>query len=65
MPAQAQKLSPTTLSALARFAGLKLSRQRLEELAPQVQDLLSRAARLDEVELGETEPAFILPIREK
>lgn len=42
---------------LAR-SGLKLTRKQLEQLAPEMKALAKNIARLDELDLGEVEPAI-------
>ena len=61
MTAESQKLTPEALEAIAGFAGLELDRETLERLAPQLQETLARLRRVEELDLAEVEPAFILP----
>lgn len=57
------RLTPEALRIFAGYAGVKLEPQQAKHLATLAQELFSRFARLDEVELGETEPEFGLPLR--
>ena len=47
---------------LAR-SGLKLTRKQLEELTPEMKALAKNIARLDELDLGEVEPAVSFSCR--
>ena len=61
MPTQPRDLTPGSLRAAARAAGFDIDERRLEALALQAQQLLSR---LDQAKLHtppNTEPAFISP----
>jgi hypothetical protein len=53
-----------TLTGYARYAGTGYSRERLAELAPDLQELMDQLRALWEVELGTAEMALILPSRE-
>ena len=61
MPTQPRDLTPGSLRAAARAAGFDIDETRLEALALQAQQLLSR---LDQAKLHtppNTEPAFVSP----
>lgn len=53
------EVSKETLKAIARLSGIELTDQRLEEIAPQIQQTLDSLARLNELNLGDAEPANI------
>lgn len=53
------EVSKETLKAIARLSGIELTDQRLEEIAPQIQQALDSLARLNELNLGDAEPANI------
>ncbi len=57
MPHSPTDIDTTTLASLTRLAGLSLTPERLSQLLPSFQALRRDMARLQEVELGETEPA--------
>ena len=60
---QAPKVTKETLKTLASLSGIELSDERLEQLVPQMQATLDSLAKLDELDLGDTEPAFIFPMK--
>lgn len=51
-----------TLQAIARWAGLDLPPERLQELEPLWKSLRERLARLEALPLQDVEPAFIAPL---
>ena len=53
------RASKETLKAMANLLGLEFSEQRLEELLPQVQQMVKEMAGLDGLNLNEVEPAII------
>ncbi len=60
---KAPRVTKETLKAIASLSGIDLSEERLEHLLPQMQATLDSLAKLDELDLGETEPAFIFPMK--
>ncbi|MCS7206719.1 MAG: DUF4089 domain-containing protein [Dehalococcoidia bacterium] len=50
-----------TLQAVARWVGLDLPPERLQEVVPLWQALRERLARLETLPLQDVEPAFIAP----
>ncbi|MBI4337167.1 MAG: hypothetical protein HY683_04975 [Chloroflexi bacterium] len=60
---EAKELTAQQLKVVAQFMGLELSDQRLEELAPQIKELMARISRLNELDLRDVEPAFIAPLQ--
>ena len=54
-----------TLTGYARYAGTAYSRERLEELAPSLHDLMSQIRALWEVDTGSAEMALMLPSQER
>ena len=58
------EVTAETVEGYARYAGLGHSRERLAELAPSVQELLSQLQALWRVELGTSEMAITLPSQE-
>ncbi|MBW1767024.1 MAG: hypothetical protein JRJ02_05900 [Deltaproteobacteria bacterium] len=53
------RASKETLKAMANLLGLEFSEQRLEELLPQVQQMVKEMAGLDVLDLNDVEPAII------
>ena len=64
MAAKEQELTLDDIEVAARLAGLNLSVERREALAPQLRDMLARLGRLEGIDLAEVEPAFIVPPQE-
>ena len=54
----AKKVTKEEMRTLAQIAGLDLSEERLDQLLPQMQAVVDSVAKLDELELGDTPPAF-------
>ena len=55
------KINKDQLRTLAGLAGLDLTEERLEYLLPQMQSIIDSAAKLDELDLGDTPPSFAGP----
>lgn len=58
------EVTPESLAGYAQYSGYAYSRQRLEELAPSLRDLMSQIRALWLVDLGAAEMALIAPNRE-
>jgi Asp-tRNA(Asn)/Glu-tRNA(Gln) amidotransferase C subunit len=63
MKKSGEQLTTGTLRAAARLAGMELTPRELKALAATLRDYQGLLARLDEVDVGETDPAFILPMK--
>ena len=57
-----QKVTKETLKTLAQLADLDLSDERLEHLLPQMQAVVDSMAKLDELDLQDTAPAFTFTV---
>jgi len=57
------KVTKATLKVMAESCGLSLSDERMEHLLPQMQAIVDSMAKLDEMDLGDTPPAFVFHIR--
>ena len=55
------EINKNQLRTLAEIAGLNLTEERLEYLLPQMQSIMDSAAKLDELDLGDTPPSFAGP----
>ena len=57
------KVTKAMLKAMAEGCGLPLSDERIEHLLPLMQAIADSMAKLDEMDLKDTPPAFIFPMR--
>jgi hypothetical protein len=55
----ASEITTTTLEQIARLGGLELAPERLAYLLPQFVAFRQDLAKLEGIDLGETEPAII------
>ena len=55
------EINKNKLRTLAEIAGLNLTEERLDYLLPQMQSIMDSAAKLDELDLGDTPPSFAGP----
>lgn len=55
------EINKNQLRTLAEIAGLNLTEERLDYLLPQMQSIMDSAAKLDELDLGDTPPSFAGP----
>lgn len=62
---ESPKLSQDILRRYAEFARLKFSEDRLERMLPRVERYLNDIDELDEVDVGEAEPAIIFPMKKE
>ena len=52
------QISKEALKAMASMSGLNFSDEKLEELLPQIQQAVEALSGLDDLNLGEVEPAI-------
>ena len=60
-----KRLSKDALRHIAEAAGLNLNDNRLEKVGLQFEEVLNGVLKLDEIEIGNTEPADIHPREEE
>ncbi len=58
------RLSPDVFRGYAEFAGVKFSVDQLERIIPRVERYLKEIKRLEEIDVGEVEPAIIFSIKQ-
>ena len=63
--AQEPGLPMDSFKVLAKLSGMEFTDQHLEEIAPQLQLAMDTLSRLNELDLGDIEPASIFQLKKE